>query len=68
MIRGLEHLLRKAERLGVIQPGDEKALRDTLLWLFSTKRRPLRKMELGCCDRTRDNSLKLKESRFTLDK
>lgn len=27
MIRGLEHLLRKAERLGVIQPGDEKALR-----------------------------------------
>lgn len=43
---------------------------ETLLWLFSTWRGLIRRMEtvfLACCNRTRGNYFKLKEGRFRLD-
>lgn len=59
MVRGLEHFSRrKAESVGVVQPGEEKALGRPYCSLSVP--------EIGlcirvCCDKTRGNDFKLKE-------
>lgn len=63
--------MKKAERLVVIQPGEEKILVrpwNTFQYLEGTFKRPgERFLTRACSDRTRQNDFRLKESRFTLD-
>lgn len=59
-----------AERAGVAQPGEENALEKPHCFLFSTRRKLIKKMESDFLtwvdsDRTRQNSFKLKEGRFS---
>jgi len=69
MIRGVEHLRGKAERVAVVHPG--KASSENFLQPFNTLRGLIRKTERvftgTCVDRKRDNNLRLKEGRFRLD-
>ncbi|KAK4827700.1 LOW QUALITY PROTEIN: hypothetical protein QYF61_020978 [Mycteria americana] len=70
MIRGLEHLSLQgqAERVGVVQPGEEKAAGRPYSSLPGAYRKDgVRLFNKACCDRTRNNGFKLREGRFRLD-
>ena len=72
MIWGLEHLLwAKAERVGVLQPGDEKALRRPVAAFQdlkgSCKKDGDRLFSRACCGRTRSNGFKPREGRCRLN-
>ncbi|KAK4818873.1 hypothetical protein QYF61_021078 [Mycteria americana] len=74
MIRGMEHLSYEERlRVGVVQPGEEKAPGTPYCSLSILKGDLLiRKMgtnffSTACCNRTRGNGFKLKEGRFRLD-
>jgi len=75
MIRGLKHPLLggKADRVGAVQPGEEKAAgRGRPYGSLSYPKGAYRKdreniFNRGCCDRTRRNGFKLREGRFRLD-
>ncbi|GAB0176015.1 hypothetical protein GRJ2_000066700 [Grus japonensis] len=72
LIRGLEHLCYEDRlRVGVVQPGEEKAL-GTPYSSLPVSKGAYRKDGEGlfmreCSDRTRGNGFKLKEGRFRLD-
>jgi len=73
MIRGLgAPLLRgKAERVGAVQPGEEKAVGRPYCSLSplkgAYKKDGDRLFSRACCNRTRGNGFKVKEGRFRLD-
>ena len=68
---GTPLLWEQAERVGAVQPGEEKASRD-LTVAFQYIKEPYKKngkrhFTRACSDRTRRNGFKLKEGRFRLD-